>query len=124
MADSRTGPPSVHPIKEKQWQFQKRMEDHYYKRGSRFLPFSIEPLPNERQRLIKPMTAEERALRKQWVQDQVLSPNEPRNIPEVYPKNVIRKFYRYPWDKIYEALKPLLVSFDIFKRKKEMVSCK
>ena len=109
MADTRTGPPSVHPIKEKQWQFQKRMEDHYYKRGSRYLPFSIEPMPNERQRLIKPMTAEERALRKQWVQDQVLSPNEPRNV-EFRPMNGFRKFYRKPWDKFFQIMKPIIVS--------------
>ena len=110
MVDTRTGPPSVHPIKEKQWQFIKRMEEHYYKRGSRYLPFSIEPMPHVRQRLWKPMTNEERALRKQWVQDQILSPNEPRHVPEVYPKNAIRRFYRYPWDKIYNALKTVMVS--------------
>ena len=110
MVDTRTGPPSVHPIKEKQWQFIKRMEEHYYKRGSRYLPFSIEPMPHVRQRLWKPMTTEERALRKQWVQDQILSPNEPRHVPEVYPKNAIRRFYRYPWDKIYNALKTVMVS--------------
>ena len=114
MADTRTGPPSVHPIKEKQWQFQKRMEDHYHKRGSRYLPFSIEPMPHERQRLIKPMTAEERALRKQWVQDQVLSPNEPRNVPEVKPMNGFRKFYRKPWDKIFEVMRPIVVSCIFF----------
>lgn len=54
------------------------------------------------------MTAEERALRKQWVQDQILSPNEPRNVPEATPKNIIRRIYRYPWDKIYAGLKPLI----------------
>ena len=112
MADSarNTGPPSIQPIKEKQWQFQKRLEEHYLKRGSRYFPFSIEPMQHVRDRLHKPMTAEERALRKQWVQDQILSPNEPRNVPEATPKNIIRRIYRYPWDKIYAGLKPLIVS--------------
>lgn len=39
----------------------------YFWRGNRVAPFSIEPMPYERQRLAEPMSAADRALRKQWV---------------------------------------------------------
>ncbi len=80
-------------------------------RGNKLPPFNIQPMPHERQRLAGPgMTPAERALRKQWVKDQILSANEPRHIPELYPKNPIRRFYGKPWDLFFRALKPVLVS--------------
>lgn len=66
----------------------------------------------ERERLVG-MTDEERAWRKQWLKDQVLSPNEPRRVPELDAEflNPIRRFYRAPLDKVCDALTPRLVSF-------------
>ena len=78
-------------------------------RGGKFPPFSIEPMPHERNRLATPMSAEDRALRKQWVFDQRLSPNEPRYIPDLYPKNPIRRMLAAPWDFLFNTLKPVLV---------------
>lgn len=65
--------------------------------------------PAERERLAG-MTDAERAFRKQWLQDQVLSPNEPRNVPQMYKAlyNPIRRFYRWPLDKLETALAPTM----------------
>lgn len=76
---------------------------------SRFPPFSIEPLPYERQRLDgKGMTVEERELRKQWVMDQKLSPNEPRYVPELHPKNVFKRVGAAPFELLYKVLRPVI----------------
>lgn len=63
----------------------------------------------ERERLVG-MTDAERAFRKQWLQDQILSPNEPRKVPETYKAlyNPIRRFYRWPLDKFQASLEPAL----------------
>lgn len=79
------------------------------KRGGKFYPFSIEPMPTERERLIKPMTDEERALRKQWLEDQKLSPREPVNVPEFTRKNIFRRAYASFFDGIAGIFRPILV---------------
>ena len=89
---------------------EKKMIRHIEWRGNKLPPFSIEPMAHERQRLEKPMTAEDRRLRKQWLDDQVLAPHEPVYIPELYPKNPIRRFLAKPWDVAFGALQPVIVS--------------
>lgn len=66
-------------------------------------------LVRERERLLG-MTDEERAYRAQYLKDQILSPNEPRVVPQLYKEqyNVIRRIYRYPLDKLGETLTPVL----------------
>merc|ERR1712226_519816 len=81
---------------EKRWQFESRMQEHQLKKGSRYVAMNIEPLVWERQRLATPMTAEDRFLRKQWLKDQVLAPDEPRFIAASSPKNVFRRFFAVP----------------------------
>ncbi|KAK4876394.1 hypothetical protein RN001_012816 [Aquatica leii] len=63
----------------------------------------------ERERLIG-MTPEEREWRSKWLKDQVLSHNEPRNVPEMYKAqyNVIRRLYRAPLNGIANVLEPVL----------------
>lgn len=89
---------------------EKKMIQHVEWRGSKFPPFSIEPMAHERQRLEKPMTAEDRRLRKQWLDDQVLAPHEPVYIPELYPRNPIKRFLGKPWDVTFSGLEPVIVS--------------
>ncbi len=89
----------------------KRLEQHYEWRGNKLPPFSIEPVPHERERLGEGgMTAEQRALRAQWVKDQELAPNEPRYIAELKPRNPFRRALAVPWDIFFNVLKPMLVS--------------
>lgn len=88
-----------------------RLLQHFEWRGNKLPPFSIEPLPHERQRLHGQwMTDEDRRLRRQWLKDQELAPNEPRLVPELYPKNPIRRMLAAPWDFTFKLLKPLVVS--------------
>lgn len=90
--------------REKPWEKRKRMLEITTNKKSRFPPFSIEPLPYERQRLDgKGMTVEERELRKQWVMDQKLSPNEPRYVPELHPKNVFKRVGAAPFELLYQV---------------------
>lgn len=87
-----------------------RLTRQYYWRGNKLPPFAIEPFPYERQRLANGgMTPEERALRKQWVMDQQLAPNEPIHVKELYPKNAIRRLLAAPWDILFATLRPLVV---------------
>ena len=89
---------------------EKKLWRHYEWRGNKLPPFSIEPMPFERQRLDGAgMTAEDRALRRQWLKDQELSPNEPLYIPERFPKNPFRRVYGAPWNALFNALRPYLV---------------
>lgn len=77
----------------------------------------VKPFPiggrmvSERERCIG-MTAEERAWRKQYLKDQVLSENEPRYVEAYWREriNPIRRFYRFPLDQMHKALTPILVS--------------
>lgn len=84
------------------------MKELRIKKGGQFYPFSIEPMPTERERLIKPMTAEDRALRKQWLADQKLSPREPVDIPEFTRKNIFRRAYAKFFDGIAGVFRPIL----------------
>jgi len=88
---------------------EKQMTQRHLWRNAKMPPFSIEPLAHERQRLADGgMTPEQRALRVQWVKDQVLAADEPRWIPELYPKNPFRRFVSAPWDKLFNKLYPIL----------------
>lgn len=73
-------------------------------------PFPIETRLREIRERLLGMTDEERAYRKQWLKDQELSPNEPRNIPELYKEryNIIRRAYRYPLNQFQNLLAPLV----------------
>ena len=82
----------------------------YEWRGNKLPPFSIEHMPHERQRLSGTgMTDEDRALRRQWLRDQELSSNEPRIVPELYPRNPFRRVFAAPWNALFDTLKPVLV---------------
>ncbi|KAF6017292.1 hypothetical protein EB796_003023 [Bugula neritina] len=81
-----------------EWLRKQRVFREMYYSKSKLPPMTIEPFPFERERLPFKMTAEDRALRHQWIQDQVLSKNEPRYIPELHPKNFFRRIYGAPWD--------------------------
>ncbi|CAG9759492.1 unnamed protein product [Ceutorhynchus assimilis] len=66
-------------------------------------------LESDRERLLG-MTDAERAFRKQWLNDQELSPNEPKEVPEMYKalRNPIRRFYRLPMDYVETSLAPVI----------------
>jgi len=86
-----------------------RLNRQYEWRGNKIAPFNIEHMPFERQRLDGAgMTAEDRALRRQWLNDQELAPHEPVYIPELYPRNPFRRLLGKPWDGIFGALKPIV----------------
>merc|ERR1712142_1362426 len=68
--------------------------------------FPIEgPLKNERNRLAG-MTDEQRAYRKQWLKDQILTQREPCAVPGMYEArhNPIRQLYRAPLDALFKPL--------------------
>lgn len=87
------------------------MKELRQKRGGAFYPFNIEPMPTERDRLVKPMTDADRALRKQWLQDQKLSPREPVAVPEWTRKNIFRRAYHGFFDGMAGVFKPVIVGF-------------
>lgn len=96
----------VDPFMEKSWQrvqSRKRMERYEFWRKSAYPPFDIEPMRYERSRLIKEMTPEERALRKQWVLDQTIR-HPKRHIPELQQYNIFRRIYRAPLNVFESAL--------------------
>merc|ERR1711979_31282 len=96
----------------KQWELAQKLLKHHENRGSKYPPMSIQHMPHERQRLAgKGMTDADRALRKQWILDQELSPNEPRHVPELRPKNVFRRAMAAPWDALFTATKPFLGTY-------------
>ena len=113
MAEKVPGPPIIDPsIKGlKRWQLERQLADNYYNRGSRYPPFSIEPLPYSVQRTSRKMTDEERFLRRQWLKDQILAPDEP--LGEARPYNAIRRLYRAPWDAIEKSLRGVMVKLSI-----------
>ena len=87
-----------------------RLLRHYEWRGNKLPPFSIEPFGTERQRIAgKGMTDADRVARRQWLKDQELAPNEPRKIPELTPRNPIRRLLAKPWDVMFNSLKPIIV---------------
>ena len=85
-----------------------RLNKHYEWRGNKMPPMSIEPFPFEAMRLRGGMSAADRALRKQWVHDQLLAPNEPRFVPDLYPRNPIRRLLGAPWEALFNVLKPVV----------------
>jgi NADH dehydrogenase (ubiquinone) 1 beta subcomplex subunit 6 len=71
--------------------------------------FPIEgPLGNERYRLTVGMTDEDRAYRRQWLQDQILAESEPVEIPGYYEAryNPIRRAYMWPLNQVFAPLYP------------------
>lgn len=66
-------------------------------------------LVSERERLAG-MTEAERAFRKQWLQDQVLAPSEPRHVPQIYEAthNPFRRLYRWPMNQLMKVVEPVL----------------
>ena len=87
---------------------------HVITRGSLFGPLTIEPSESERQRLdaslgVTPMTPAERGLRRQWLEDQQLAPDEPRYVPQLYKCNIFTRAYTYPWDVLFWSLRPIIV---------------
>ncbi|KAK3782492.1 hypothetical protein RRG08_061723 [Elysia crispata] len=100
---------NIDPVMEKPWQRAQRLQQYDFYRKSAYPPMSIEPVPYERNRLAgEGMTAEQRALRKQWVKDQILH-HEPRHVPELRPLNIFRRLYRLPADLLIE--KPAMMLF-------------
>ncbi|KAK4474480.1 hypothetical protein MN116_000710 [Schistosoma mekongi] len=78
------------------------------KRGSKYLPITLEPFQLERHRLALPFTNKDRAARKQYLEDQLLSDREPVNIPEWNRVNIFRRIYRKPFDALTYLLRPLI----------------
>ncbi|THK32920.1 NADH dehydrogenase [ubiquinone] 1 beta subcomplex subunit 6 [Diachasma alloeum] len=66
-------------------------------------------MTSERERVLG-MSPEERAWRAQWLKDQVLAPDEPKENPEYYRQryNILRRFYRAPLKAFEDALRPKL----------------
>lgn len=93
---------------ERIFEYERRILEGHYRRGSRYYPFNIEPKPYERQRLATPMTDEDRFLRKQWFEDQKLA-KDYRHVP-VKQYNIFRRIYRLPWDFIEGAMAKAIVS--------------
>jgi len=77
--------------------------------------FILGRLVRERERL-HGMTNEERLWRAQYLKDQILSNTEPRYVPEYWEArlNPIRKFYRYPLDRLQDFLIPRIVRLSCF----------
>lgn len=94
----------------KEWLKRQEIYRKMYYGKSKYPPMLIEPFPHERQRLPFQMTAEDRALRHQWLRDQHLTPNEPRYVPELRPRNFFRRTFGLPWDALTKALAPSIVS--------------
>jgi len=63
------------------------------------LNMNIEPMPLDRNRCADGgMTPEERALRKQWVEDQYLTDREPVRVPALIYRNNFKRLFGYPLD--------------------------
>ena len=107
MAELQT---KVDPVMEKAWQRAKRLEKMNFWRKSEYQPMNIEPMKFERSRLIKEMTPEERALRKQWVQDQTIR-HPKRNVAGLQPLNIFRRIFRMPMNTFETVLGNVTVSF-------------
>ena len=100
----------------KEWYRKQRVYKEMCYAKSKLPPMSIEPFPFERQRLPFKMTAEDRALRHQWLRDQHLTSSEPRHIPELRPRNFFRRMFGLPWDVVTKGVISVAVSlFNFFK---------
>lgn len=75
-------------------------------------PMILEGLEKYTNHRINGMTADRRALRKQWLLDQNLSHREPVFVPELYYElnNPIRRFYRYPFNQLEAYFTRITVS--------------
>ena len=73
-------------------------------------PFPIEPFGHERERLPFKMSDADRARRKAWVHAQSLADHEPVRVPELERMiyNPLRRLYRAPTDRLFQALAPVL----------------
>jgi hypothetical protein len=73
-------------------------------------PFSIEPFKHERSRVPFLMTDEDRKRRQIWVESQAVANHEPVRVPELETMiyNPIRRLYRVPTDRLFQALTPVL----------------
>lgn len=73
-------------------------------------PFPIEPFAHERSRLPFKMTDEDRLRRKKFLHSQELTDREPINVPELERMiyNPIRRLYRWPADKLFNSLAPVI----------------
>ncbi|CAH8626626.1 unnamed protein product [Schistosoma bovis] len=78
------------------------------KRGSKFLPIDIEPFKHQRHRLALLFTDEDRAARRQYLKDQLLSEREPVNVPEWTRVNIFRRIYRMPFDALTNLVRPII----------------
>ncbi len=67
-------------------------------------------MARERERCLG-MTDQERAWRKQYLKDQILTEREPRFVEAYWQErtNAIRRIYRYPLDLLCKALTPIMV---------------
>ncbi|KAH9589574.1 NADH dehydrogenase (ubiquinone) 1 beta subcomplex, 6 [Schistosoma haematobium] len=86
------------------------LKQYDLKRGSKFLPIDIEPFKHQRHRLALPFTDEDRAARRQYLKDQLLSEREPVNVPEWTRVNIFRRIYRMPFDALTNLVRPIIVS--------------
>lgn len=80
------------------------MKEYDVKRGSKYPPMIIEPFPFERQRLSGQYTDADRALRKQWMQDQILTDREPVHIERWLRRNVFRRIWNAPFNALDRVL--------------------
>ena len=73
-------------------------------------PFPIEPFPHERQRIPFKMTDEDRKRRQIYLESQQLTDREPVRVPELERMiyNPIRRLYRLPTDRLFNALAPVI----------------
>lgn len=92
---------------ETKWTKESSAYDHF---PANEKPFPIEPYPNERQRLPFKMSEEDRQRRRIWVKSQELTEREPVRVPELEQMiyNPIRRLYRGPTDRLFQALTPIL----------------
>ncbi|CAH8640656.1 unnamed protein product [Schistosoma haematobium] len=84
------------------------LKQYDLKRGSKFLPIDIEPFKHQRHRLALPFTDEDRAARRQYLKDQLLSEREPVNVPEWTRVNIFRRIYRMPFDALTNLVRPII----------------
>lgn len=73
-------------------------------------PFPVEPFHHERSRLPFKMTDEDRQRRAKFLHAQELTDREPMNVPELERMiyNPIRRLYRWPADKLFNSLAPVI----------------
>lgn len=80
------------------------------------LPMSLTGrFENERERLGPEFTDAERRWRIKWYRDQILHPDEPLPVPELYREyyHPMRRFYRAPLEHLeHKVMAPRLVSFE------------